>query len=146
VKRFHFKLEKVLSLREDREREAKNELGKAIGILTEIEGRIASLAEEKSKAFAVRFAPSHGAAEIRDWDLYITRLDKTRDVLLEEAAKAELAVEEARAAYLEASRDRKVLDKLRERREAGYHKELAAEEIMAVDDLSGRRAALFARA
>jgi flagellar FliJ protein len=140
VKRFQFKLEKILTLRANREQETKIELGRTIGVLAELERRIARLAEEKAAAFAARFAPGNRAAEIRNWDIYITRLDKTRGGLLEEAAKAELAAEQARAAYVEAARERKVLDKLRLRRETEYDKARAAEETMTIDDISGRSA------
>jgi flagellar FliJ protein len=60
---------------------------------------------------------------------------------LEAAAQAELKVEEARTLYLEASRDRKILDKLREKREGEYRKIVSAGEIKVIDDISGGAAA-----
>jgi flagellar FliJ protein len=50
-------------------------------------------------------------------------------------------VEEARRIYLEASRDRKILDKLKERRQREYHKKMLAEEVKMLDDISGGSAA-----
>lgn len=141
MKRFHFELEKVLSLRTGKEKEARLELGRAIGVLTETEAKIRCVAEERSAASAKRFARGHGAAEIRSYDLYILRLERTKDALLEEAAKAGLAVEEARAAYLEASRERKVLDKLKERRKLEHRRAAFAEETKMLDDVSGGRTA-----
>jgi flagellar FliJ protein len=47
---------------------------------------------------------------MHSYELYILRLDKTRDRLPEAAAQAELKIAEARERYLEASRNRKVLD------------------------------------
>ena len=44
--------------------------------------------------------------------------------------------------YLEASRDRKVLSKLRERREAQYAKERKLEEVKEIDDINTGRAAI----
>jgi flagellar FliJ protein len=141
LKRFHFELEKILALRLNRERETELELGKAIGALTELENRIKRLAEEKIMAASGRFNKAHGVTEILSYDNYILRLDKTKDVLVEAAAKAELAVEEARAAYLEASRERKVFDKLKERRRREYNKFTLAEEVKMLDDISGGAAA-----
>ncbi|GHV89528.1 hypothetical protein AGMMS50268_00310 [Spirochaetia bacterium] len=137
MKRFRFPLEKILELRKYRERETEIELGRAIGELTEIENRIKALAIEKTKAAKERFSPNNVTVEIQSYDLYITRLDQTKERLLEEAAKAELKVEAARAAYLEASRDRKVFDKLKEKREGEYRKEMFAEETKVLDDISG---------
>jgi flagellar FliJ protein len=52
-------------------------------------------------------------------------------------SKAELKVEAARTVYLEASRDRKVFDKLKEKRGAEYRKEMFAGETKVLDDISG---------
>jgi flagellar FliJ protein len=46
-------------------------------------------------------------------------------------------VAEARERYLEASRERKVLDKVKERRYAEYRKAALAEEVKVLDDISG---------
>ncbi|GHT96203.1 hypothetical protein FACS1894141_6090 [Spirochaetia bacterium] len=137
MKRFTFNLQKVLELRTYRERNAEIELGRAIGALSAIEQRIAALANERTQAASERFAPENGADALLRYDLYIQRLDKTRDQLLAEAAKAELKVEKAREEYIEASRERKVLDKLKARRQNEYRKELFAEEARTVDDISG---------
>lgn len=130
-----------MGLRKYRERERELDLGRAVGALTEIENRIAALAAERARAVETRFSPDHGGRDFFSFDLYLQRLDRTRDELLKAAARAELKVEEARAAYLEASRDRKVLDKLREKRAGEYRKALFAEETKTLDDLSGGAAA-----
>ncbi|MDR2184914.1 MAG: flagellar export protein FliJ [Treponema sp.] len=135
MKRFRFSLEKVLELRAYREREAEIELGRTIGILTEIEKRIFGLAQERIKAAGERF--SQGPGQIQNYERYILRLDKTRDRLLEDAARAELKVAEAREAYLAASRERKAVDKIRERREQEYRKQMLTEETKILDDISG---------
>jgi flagellar FliJ protein len=142
VKGFHFSLEKVRELRKYREQESKIELGRAIGVLTEIENRIKTAAEDRLRAAADRFSPAHGALEIINYNNYIQRLDLLTDQLLEEAAKAELVVEEKRTLYLEASRDLKVLDKLKEKKEKEYRKEKLAGETKELDDIFGGRAGI----
>ncbi|MDR2758103.1 MAG: flagellar export protein FliJ [Spirochaetaceae bacterium] len=137
MKRFRFKLEKVLDLRIHRERETKIALGKAIGTLSLIEHNLEELARERFNAGEERFSPAYGTADILVHDLYIRRLEETQDRLLQEAAAAELKVEEARDEYLDASRDRKVLDKLKEKRWGEYRKIREAEDIKNLDDISG---------
>lgn len=137
MRRFNFKLEKVLRLRKHIEDEAKIDLGRAVGALNLIEGKIASLAEEHTKAAGERFAFGSGATEIRAFDLYIRRLSQTKDRLLEDAAKASLVVAEKRDTYVETSRDRKVLDKIKDRRRAEHRVSALAEEVSTLDDLSG---------
>jgi flagellar FliJ protein len=138
VKRFDFSLEKVLELRRYREQETELELGRAMGELMVIEQRIRELAETRSLAAAGRFTPGNSAVDIRNYELYIVRLDKEREDLLEAAAKAAQKVEEARRIYLEASRDRKVMDKLKEKRAAEYRRETLAEETKVLDDTAAR--------
>jgi flagellar FliJ protein len=131
-------MEKVLELRKYREEETELELGRAMGELMTIERRIRELAEARSLAAAGRFTPGNSAADIRNYELYILRLDKEKEELLEAAAKAAQKVEEARRIYLEASRDRKVMDKLKEKRAAEYHRETLAEETRILDDTAAR--------
>jgi flagellar FliJ protein len=138
VKRFKFSMEKVLELKKFREEETELELGRAMGELMVIEQRIRELAEARSLAAAERFSPDNSAADIRNYELYILRLDKEKEELLEAAVKAAGKVEEARRIYLEASRDRKVMDKLREKRAAEYRREMLTEETKILDDTAAR--------
>ena len=149
MKRFHFQLQKVLELRKYREEEAKVELGRAIGVLSAIESRIKEAAEKRCHAARERFGGSdmRNSGGISDtvgtqnsfsmlaWDNYITRLDQEVDRLTGEAAQAELAVEEKRERYMEAERDVKVMEKLREKREKEYRKEMFAAETAELDDM-----------
>ncbi|MDR2739089.1 MAG: flagellar export protein FliJ [Treponema sp.] len=138
MKRFRFDLQQVLELREYAEREAEIELGKAVGALNLIEQHIASVAEARYHAAAERFAPENGFEKIQSYDRYILRLDQTRDKLLMDAARAELVVAEKRDLYLEASRERKILDKIKERRQEEYRKFIRAEENKELDDIAAR--------
>jgi flagellar FliJ protein len=134
MKRFTFSLEKVLELRRWSEQEAKQELGRAVGILNGLERRIEELAVERYKAAAEQFSPGNSAAVIRQYTLYLLRLDGVTEELLKEAALAAQKVEEAREFFLEASRELKVMEKLREKREKEYNKETLAEEAKMLDE------------
>ena len=149
MKRFHFQLQKVLELRKYREEEAKVELGRAIGVLSAIESRIREAAENRHHAARERFSGgdmcnsvgisdtggTQNSFSMLAWDNYITRLDQEVDRLTREAAQAELAVEEKRERYMEAERDVKVMDKLKEKREKEYRKEMFAAETAELDDM-----------
>ena len=145
MKPFVFGLEKVLGLREYYEDEAKIELGRAVGILAELEARLRSLGEELARAEEAQFSPGNSALVMQQYMRYLLRLENTKEQLLEEAAIAELKVEEARNAFLEASRERKVLDKVKEKRQKEYRKTVLAEETKMLDDISsGARSRLNA--
>ncbi|MDR1287758.1 MAG: flagellar export protein FliJ [Treponema sp.] len=141
MKRFHYSLEKVLRLREYREQEAKLELGRATGALTALENRISATARDRQDAAGARFSRDHGGPEITSYDNYILRLEQETERLLQDAAQAELVVEEKRALYLDASRDRKVLDKLKEKQQKENRKKMLAEETKTLDDISGGKRA-----
>ena len=133
---FTFSLEKVLELRQYREDEAKIELGRAIGVLAEMETRLFALGKERARAAAAQFSPGNNAEQIQLYMFYLIRLDNTKEQLLREMALAEMKVEEAREQFIEASRERKVLDKLKEKRQKEYRKEFFAEETKVLDDIS----------
>jgi flagellar FliJ protein len=152
MKRFAFDLEKILDLRKHREQEAKIALGRAVGELSSLENQIKELALLRFRAAETYLPPAaldllkHGgpvrftfsADYYRNHELYIRRLEQKKEELLEAAAKARLKLEEERAAYLEASRERKILDKLKERRAAEYRKVLFSVETKVLDDMAGR--------
>ena len=136
MKQFVFGLEKFLELKKYYEDEAKIELGRAIGILSELEARIRDIALEQARAEEAQFSPGNSAELIQQYMRYLLRLENTREQLLKEAALAELKVEEARAAYLEATKERKVLDKLKEKGQEKHRKMVIAEEGKMLDDIS----------
>jgi flagellar FliJ protein len=140
MKRFNFKLEPLLAIRAYREREAEIELGRRNGVLADIENRMRITAEEKVRAAANRFAKQNGLREMIYYNNYILRLDNTKETLIADAAKAELAIEEAREVYLDAARERKILDNLKERQEADYEKAARRAEVAVLDDISNGKA------
>ena len=135
MKSFAFGLQKILDLRKYHEDEAKIELGRAISVLSELENKILLLAQEHTRAAAAQFNPGNSTALIQQYMFYLLRLDATKEQLLKEAALAELKVEEAREAFIEASRERKVLDKLKEKQEKKYRKKALTLEAKVLDEI-----------
>ena len=150
MKRFKFGLEKVLKLRQHNEHEARVELGRAIGVLAGIENEIKRNAAVRSEAAMERFAGINAGADnttdtgyggtlsMHAWDAYINRLEQEADRLMEEAARAETVVEEKRGLYIEASRELKVMENLKERREKEHRKEMFVAETKELDDRNKR--------
>ena len=136
MKKFSFRLEKVLQLRKFREEECKIELGQAISSLNMIENDIKITAVKRQKAASQRFS---AANEIGAWDNYVLRLDQETERLMEKAAQAEIIVEEKRALYLEASKDLKTLEKLKEKRGKEHRKEMLDYQMTEIDDLTASR-------
>jgi flagellar FliJ protein len=136
MKRFKFNLEKILQLRKFREEECKIALGQAVAALNKIENEIMETAVKRHSAASNRFA---NVGEMLSWENYILRLDREAQRLTEQAAQAEIVVEEKRALYLEASKDLKALEKLKEKQQKEYRKETMNLQMAEVDDITAAR-------
>jgi flagellar FliJ protein len=136
MKRFKFNLESILKLRESKEEECKLALGKAVSILNKIENEIKETAVKRHSAALQRFVE---AAEAASWELYILRLGQLSDRLTEQAAKAQLVVEEKRSVYLETQKELKAMEKLKEKQQKEYRKEMLDYQMAEIDDLTAAR-------
>ncbi len=138
MRRFSFKLEKLLELRTFRERQAELALAEKAGRCALLEARLAEIAASRARTAREMFAPGRELADFRAAELYALRLDRERDRLAAELAAAELEREAARLEYLERHRDHEAIEKLKERRQADYYRLAEREEIKALDDLARR--------
>ena len=134
MKPFNFAMQKVLDLRTHYENEAKVELGRAVGVLTDLENKLIVLAAEQNRASSSQFQSGNDANTMQQYMYYLIRLENIKEQLLKETAIAELKVEEARELYIEASRERKVLDKLKEKKVKEHRKYVLYEEAKELDD------------
>lgn len=139
MKRFAFKLEKLLELRSFHERQAELVLAEKAGRCALIEKRLEEVAEARARTGREMFASGRDIDDYRACELYILRLDKERDGLVEALVLAEAERERARLVYIEKHRDREAIGKLKERREAEYYRAAQREEIKALDDIARRQ-------
>jgi flagellar protein FliJ len=138
MRRFRFRLEKFLELRRWKEREREIALAKVLGEVLLLEKRIAEIGQLIGASLFGEFRRENriDIEAMTRRELYAQRLARER-----EARQAALVVkrgelEQARARYLEASKDRKVLDKLRERRETEYYEQAVDTEYKEIDDMN----------
>ena len=138
MRRFQFRLERFLDLRRWKEREWEIALSKILGECLLIESRITEIGEEigSSRLAVFTDGPRVDVEAMARRELYVQRLVVERErarVTLEEKRRE---MEKVRAKYLEASKERKVLDKLKERRAGEYYDHQRDEEFKTVDDLN----------
>jgi flagellar FliJ protein len=142
MRRFRFRLEKFLELRRWKEREREIALAKALGEVLMLEKRIAEIAEQIAASLFGQFRGEDGRDNRIDIEamarreLYAQRLARERERKQAILVVKKRELEEARAKYLEASKERKVLDKLRERRETEYYEKAVDEEFKEIDDMN----------
>lgn len=136
MKRFRFRLEKVLEVREYYERIAEMKLAAAAGTCALLERNLAENARATRDAAHQRFGAGRELPDMRSAELYARRLSDERERLLKALAFAEADRETARQGYVAASRETKLITKLRERSEAEYYRNAVREETKTLDDLS----------
>lgn len=138
MRRFRFRLEQLLTLRQHKEREWELKLARATGICLKIQRRIQEIDELISKTIEFLFKPdaiSDYAYRISS-ELYMARLRNERKNRKEELAKREKEREEVQKIYLEHSKKRKVLEKLKEKQEEEYYSLMKKEEFKTMDDIN----------
>ena len=140
MRRFRFKLEKFLELRGFHERKAELVLADKAGRCAVLDAKLRETAEQRARTGRDMFSIGRMLADYRAAELYIIRLDRDRDRLTEELARAELEKEAARADYVEKRKAREAIEKLKERRQAEYYRVALREETKALDDVARRKA------
>jgi flagellar protein FliJ len=137
MKRYHFRLEKLLSLKKYNEKEWEIRLAQAAGECIRIENRIEQNLFEKARTMQeCRFTGPLQLNELLTSEFYIRRLGQETVQLEEELVEKEGERESVRKEYLEASKKRKVLDKLKERQEGEFYRKQLREEVKGMDDIS----------
>lgn len=138
MRRFAFKLEKVLEFRRYDEREWELKLAEVTNRVIAVEQEIAGWALRRSETTGRTVAT--GTVDmhlLRSREEYVTLIDDRVRQLQSRLVVLEAEREKVRGGYLEASRRRKALSKLKERRSDEYYQEALKDEIRALDDISG---------
>lgn len=139
MKPFAFQLQPVLRHREILEDRARQDLAEALGRERELQERLerrraelAALREE------LQTRQAHGIA-VQDLLLFeesIAHRGRLLSVLMREAEEARREVERRREALAEASRDRRLLEKLREKKKEEHGREMARRETIQLDEIA----------
>ena len=138
MRRFRFRLERFLEIKRYRERQAELTLAAATARCLELKNRMAEARSLMAQELALR-AGGAGRLDVErlQWgELYRRHLTGVYESSVRSLVAREEERREANRVYLERSRDRKVLDKLRERREREYYHEARGRAARALDDVS----------
>lgn len=135
MKAFNFSLEKVLEIRDFNQRQSEIKLGEAMAESTRLQMRLQDIAQKRvSSSFN-----QSGSKEIESMvaiEHYVLWLDQEKEKTLNDLASAELVVEKRREELNEAMKQRKVLEKLKEKQFSAYRKEMFKKEEQEIDDIA----------
>ncbi len=140
MKRFHFSLEHILRIREHKEREWELKLASITGTCLTIENEINRLSAERMTNS--RTKKPQGELDIYGMQIrekYVFRLERRISELHKTLAEREAERKEIQKDYLKASRERKVLSKLKEKKADEYYKEQMKEEMKALDEIGNHQ-------
>ena len=137
MRRFSFSLEKVLELRRFDEQEWELKLAEVTSRVIGVENEVAAWGDR-------RHATTQGSVPRGDVDMllmqsredYVSLIDDRVRELQSRLVALEAEREKVRTGYLDASRRRKALSRLKERRGEEYYQEAAKEEARGIDDIA----------
>ncbi|MDC7228574.1 MAG: flagellar FliJ family protein [Spirochaetales bacterium] len=141
MKKFQFNLQRLLNLREHEEHEWEIKLGQAVTECVRIEGEIKNRTSEIDRVLRTRGAVDGREDQLLAMELYKRRMKFELIELGDELKRAESKRDEIRGDFLEVSRNRKVLSRLKEKREAEYYKDQLKKEHDQIDEINNARAA-----
>jgi flagellar FliJ protein len=141
MKRFRFRLQRLLDIREQIRDEARQELARRNHELAEQQSVLRGLQEESGRLTAHRDGII-SAGDLQLTGAYAVRLQQMieRQVLL--VAQASQAVVEAQERYVQANKDAKALELLKEKRKGEHKEALLKEEMQQLDEVATQRAGI----
>lgn len=132
MKKFNFKLETVLSLRENIEKQWEAKLGKANGECQLIQNKIDAFKEE----IRVSKLSSIDVAQFQAKCLYEDRLNYQIGLEKKILHEKELERDKIKEEYLRKSIDRKIIDKLKDKSLKQFKKESNKEDNLIIDEIN----------
>jgi flagellar protein FliJ len=136
---FNFRLERVRALRERFEDQAREELADSLSV--RLKGEAMLRAASESYRLAQETRRENAALEVSGQDLlasqaYIERTSRQREAAELELDRRDVEVDARRSALLEASRERQVLERLKERRREDHRRESERVEAGLLDEMA----------
>jgi len=139
MKKFRFRLQKLLDIRAFREKEAETNLGRAVATREAIVLRLAEIAREELKTRRSLENSFKTVGELSLHENYLERLHTEQERQLKALAEAELIVEKMRKIYIEAHRKRLIVTKLQERKKLQWRADGLKQQDVVLDDLINAR-------
>lgn len=138
-KRFVYRLEPLLKLKDALEKEAQRSLARCLQTLRDTETRLLDLEHRAQAAWMLRQAGPGEAVDLERWravERYLVVTERAIVQAREDLAQAEAQVAEARAELTRAHQARMTLLRLKEKLQAQHALDLAHEDLLAADDMA----------
>lgn len=140
MKKFSFRLQKLLDIREAKEREVQNELSKVLAIQNlermKQQNYMRRLEEQRAKFNQRLTDGGYSFSDIMMYERFIEFSHRAIEVQQERVESMEPEIQKVRQKLIEASRERRVVEKLKERKINEYLYEANREIVKENDDMN----------
>jgi flagellar FliJ protein len=136
--KFRFRLQPLLNIKIQLEDSAKNELGKAVHRLEEEKGKARTLVLNREKyisEFQEKTSSFIRIDELKGYSLYISKLAKNIELQNKNVKEASDNVDKYREDLIKIVKERKILEKLKEKKYNEYLSELGKDEQKRMDEI-----------
>mgnify|MGYP000294835947 CR=1 FL=1 len=134
MKPYVFSLEPLLEFRTYELEKIEKELSLQSGKLALLKDELEKNARENLRINYERFQKSNSLEEIRSYERYSMRLEAEKEKLIKAITLAEMELEKIREQWTEASKKKKVLEKMKEKKYNAWKQEKNREEIFILDE------------
>ncbi len=138
--RFRFSLEKILNLRALEEEQVRRELKEALAVVAEIEEELAWLTRIRNSGeealFVVLNRTPFDASRVLFMQDGLAGVERERVKTASRLKEAVRVMEEVQDRYKEARKERKVLEKIREKQQERHNAVVKAEEIKRLNEVA----------
>ncbi len=144
MRRFSFRLQRVMDAKASEERQCQRELGEAQDELGRQQQRMEQLAEEMERQRQRQREMNRTTVTVSQlrlhdqWNGNLKRVVKHQEKEIEKASEE---VELRRLKLLEVTREKKVLERLKEKRLEAHNQQLKTEQQNTLDDIGGKMSA-----
>ena len=142
MKQFQFRLQKVMETTQTKEEIKKRELAKAMGILMDNEALMDNMLKELEAHLdhytACRGSSTLKISELRTMSNYTEKMRQEIQLQTKKIAQLNEAVRKHREKLLEITKDKKVLEKLKNKKYEEFKKKLRSMEQKFMDEVSAR--------
>lgn len=141
MKRFRFRLQRLLDIRDQIRDEARQELARRNLELAQQESILRGLQEELG-GLRVKQDGIFTAGELQLAGVYAVRVQQMIEQQLLMVAQAAKSVAEARERYVQANKDARALELLQDKKREEYREEVLKEEVRQLDEVATQRAGM----
>ncbi len=139
MKKFSFKFETVLRVKEKKEEELKRELMRLQALRIEQEQLLEKIDNEKRRAYGEKAREKQGGIDIMSlvyYEAYLNNLRKKISATEKKIKELEKKADDKRVEVIEASKEKKIFEKLKEKHFSEFKKMVVSNEQKQLDEIA----------